>query len=393
MISYDYMQMVIYLSDQWRELVNLVNRFRDELGRPFIGRGEEALVITLALITSEHVILIGEPGTAKSALARRAADLIKAKFFKYLLTRYTEPDELLGPLDISAFREGKYIRVTRNKLPEAEIAFLDEIFNASSAILNTLLSLMNERVIYDGYNEITVPLWTLISASNTTPEEPEYQALYDRFLIRHFVKPISEDRWIDLLEATWKIEREGYRAPSSVLTIDTLKEINSAFYNVDLSRIKQRLVKLYAVLEDQGIHLTDRRKGKALKVMAAHAFLNGRKEVQEEDLMVLKYIAPNNREDQEKVYITLLEEIGTRDRILSDLYEIENNVKEAKIYLARSSEFDPRLLEYLRGLEKAREKIRKIIESTIDDQVKAKATSLMSDIEHLIEDIRRRLLL
>ncbi|MEM0282636.1 MAG: AAA family ATPase, partial [Desulfurococcaceae archaeon] len=168
-----------------------MNRFKSELEKPFIGRGEEALVITLALMTSEHVVLIGEPGTAKSALARRAADLLRARFFKYLLTKYTEPDELFGSLDILAFKVGKYVRVTKNKLPEAEIAFLDEIFNASSAILNTLLTLLNERVIYDGYNEISVPLWTLISASNTVPEEQEYQALYDRFLFRQFVKPVS----------------------------------------------------------------------------------------------------------------------------------------------------------------------------------------------------------
>ncbi|MEM1713463.1 MAG: AAA family ATPase, partial [Desulfurococcaceae archaeon] len=105
--------------------VSSINRFKSELEKPFIGRGEEALVITLALMTSEHVVLIGEPGTAKSALARRAADLLRARFFKYLLTKYTEPDELFGSLDILAFKVGKYVRVTKNKLPEAEIAFLD----------------------------------------------------------------------------------------------------------------------------------------------------------------------------------------------------------------------------------------------------------------------------
>ncbi|MEM4718115.1 MAG: AAA family ATPase [Desulfurococcaceae archaeon] len=381
------------MKEGWWDLIGTIKKFREELEKPFIGRGEESLIITLGLITSEHVILVGEPGTAKSALARRAADLINARFFKYLLTKYTEPDELLGPLDIKSFKEGRYVRITRGKLPEAEIAFLDEIFNASSAILNTLLSLMNERVIYDGYCEISVPLWTLIAASNNVPEEPEYNALYDRFLIRHFVKPVSEDKWLELLEASWKIEREGYRAPSSVLTIDNLKEINNVLYTVDLSRIKHKLIKLFAVLEDQGIHLTDRRKGKALKVLAAHALLNGRREVLEEDLAVLKYIASSSREDQDKIYFILLEEIGTRDRILNDLLEIENNMKEVKVYLVKSVDFDPRLLEYLRGLEKAREKIKKIIESTIDDQVKSKAISVLSDIEHLIENIRGRLLL
>lgn len=376
----------------FRELVTLINKFKRELEKPFVGREEEALVITLALMTSEHVILVGEPGTAKSALARRAADLLKARFFKYLLTRYTEPDELLGPLDIVALKEGKYVRVVRGKLPEAEIAFLDEIFNASSAVLNTLLTLLNERVIYDGYSEIAVPLWTLISASNTVPEEQEYQALYDRFLFRHFVKPVSEDKWHELLEASWKIEREGYKAPQQVLSIEDLKTINSLTLSVDVSRVKPVLVKLFAIMEDQGVHVTDRRKGKALKAIAAHALFNNKLVASEEDLFTLKYVIPSTREELEKVEIILIEELGARERLITELREIEENIREVKAYLTRVTDFDPRLLEYLRGFEKAREKVKKIVESSADDYVKKRATDILVEINHMLEEIRRRLL-
>lgn len=182
------------MSSATNTLLAKAKKFVEELAKPFVGREEEAYVIALAIITGEHAVLIGEPGTAKSALARRAAELINAKFFKYLLTKFTEPDELFGPLDISALKQGKYVRITKNKLPEAEIAFIDEIFNANSAILNMFLTIMNERILYDGYNEIRVPLWTMIAATNSVPEEPELQALYDRFLFKHFVKPISEDK-------------------------------------------------------------------------------------------------------------------------------------------------------------------------------------------------------
>jgi len=376
-----------------QELVSAVNRFKKELEKPFVGREEEALVITFALVTSEHAILVGEPGTAKSAIARRAADLLRARFFKYLLTKYTEPDELLGPLDIAALKEGRYVRITRGKLPDAEIAFLDEIFNAGSAILNALLTLINERIIYDGYVEIPVPLWTLISASNTVPEEQEYQALYDRFLLRHFVKPVSEDKWPMLLEASWKIEREGYRAPQPVLSIEDLKTINSLILSVDVSRVKQQLVKLYAVLEDQGVHLTDRRKGKALKVIAAHAFLNNRLVASEEDLFALKYVAAGTREEAEKVQVILLEELGTRERLLSELREVEENIREAKAFIARVREFDPRLIEYLRGFERAREKIRRIAESATDEYVKKRALDLLVEVGNMVEDIKKRLLM
>lgn len=373
--------------------VSSINKFKSELEKPFIGREEEALVITLALMTSEHIVLIGEPGTAKSALARRAADLLKARFFKYLLTKYTEPDELFGSLDILAFKEGKYVRITKGKLPEAEIAFLDEIFNASSAILNTLLSLLNERLIYDGYNEIPVPLWTLISASNAVPEEQEYQALYDRFLLRHFVKPVSEDRWLQLVDASWRIEREGYRAPHPILTMEDLKFINSMILDVDVSKVRNTLVKTYAVLEDQGVHLTDRRKGKALKAIAAHALLNGRTTATEEDLVVLKYIAPSTREDAEKVYIILLEELSTKERLLSELQEIEDNLREVKALLLKTRDFDPRLVEYLRGLEKARERINRIIGTIADDAIRARSQDILAEVTEIIEEVRKRLLI
>lgn len=378
----------VYVKD--KVLAEKIRMFYKELSKPFVGRDEEALTITISLMTGEHVVLIGEPGTAKSALARRAADLLQARFFKYLLTRYTEPDELLGPLDINALREGRYVRVTRGKLPEAEIAFLDEVFNASSAILNTLLTLMNERVIFDGYNEIAVPLWTLIAASNTVPEEPEYQALYDRFLVRHFIKPVSEDKWKDLLESAWKIEKEGYRAPSPVITMEEIRAISRLVLEVDLSHVLPKLVKLYAVLEDRGIHMTDRRKGKTLKIIAAHSLLNERNTALEEDLSVIKYTAPRDHEESEKVAILLLEELATREKILEELREIRENIREVKAYLARAPEFHPKLLEYLRGLEKTREKLRSIVENVVDDYVRKKALDLLSEANSVIDELKSK---
>jgi len=376
------------VSAQVDKYVKLINTFKAELERPFVGREEEALVITLALMTAEHAILVGEPGTAKSALARRAADLLKARFFKYLLTKFTEPDELLGPLDIQAFKEGRYARIMKNKLPDAEIAFLDEIFNASSAILNTLLTLLNERVVYDGFNEIKVPVWSVIAASNSVPEDPEYQALYDRFLLRHFVKPVSEDKWERLLDAAWRIEVEGYRASQPVLTMSDLAEIHSLVLKVDVSRIKQVLVKIYAELEDQGVHLTDRRKGKALKVIAAHSLLSGRMVSTEEDLFVLKYVAPHSREDVDKVYAVLLEEIGGIERALRELDEIAMNLRAVKSYVERAERFEPRMIEYVRGLEKARDRVKRIASTVHDERVARRAREVLIEIEDVLERIK-----
>ncbi len=373
------------------ELLHLAHRFEEELGRPFVGREEEARAIALSIISGEHIVLIGEPGTAKSALARRAAELINARFFKYLLTRFTEPDELFGPLDINALKQGVYVRITKNKLPEAEIAFIDEIFNANSAILNMFLTIMNERVLYDGYNEIKVPLWTMIAASNQVPDEPELQALYDRFLYRHFVKPVSEDKWMELLDAVWSIESGLYVKAEPILTMDHIRSLNKLLFEVDLSKVKEKLVKLYAILEDHGIHITDRRKGKALKAIAASALLSERTVATEDDLLVLKIVAPRDREESEQVTAILMDEIKASEKYLRELAEIEVNVREAKQYIMGITEFEPRLVDYLRSFESVRDKVRRIAEETSDENVRRKALDVLAEIGDVITLIRRKL--
>lgn len=372
--------------------VSKIRRFMSELEAPFIGRHEEALLITLALLTGEHAILIGEPGTAKSALVRRAAELLNAKFFKYLLTKYTEPSELFGPLDVNALRRGAYVRITKDKLPEAEIAFLDEIFNASSAILNCLLSLMMERVIYDGYTEIKAKLWTLFSASNRIPEDPEIEALYDRFLLRTYVRPLNQELWPKLFEASWRIERGEVPVTAAVMTLEELKNINKLVLSVSLNNVRSHLLKLLLALESKGIHLTDRRKGKLLKVIASHAVINGRMTAAVEDLVVIKYVAPKTSEDFEKITTILMEELRTKEKVLRDLNEIKANVKLAASKVRSLPPFDPRLVDFARNLRNARNKIVGLVKDFEDDEeVMRVYNELLNSIDELLDVINSKL--
>jgi MoxR-like ATPase len=376
---------------QPEELMKLASQFLTELESPFVGRHEESLVITLALMTGEHVVLIGEPGTAKSAIARRSADLLSAKFFKYLLTKFTEPSELFGPLDIKALRQGVYRRITTGKLPEAEIAFLDEIFNANSAVLNSILSIMQERVLYDGYTEIKVPLWTLVGASNRVPEEPELEALYDRFLFRQNVRPLDEESWDSLLDASWKLEMGITQAASKVMSTDDIKEINNLMFKVDLSAVKSKLIRLFMIMNEKELHISDRRKGKILKAIAAHAILEGRLQATESDLIVLKYTVPKDIDDFDKVNTILVEELKTKERIMRELEEIANNVKNSEKSIKELEAFDPRLLDIYKNLKVAKGKIQSLVQDVEDEEVRRKAEEVDDMIESLTQEIMIKL--
>ncbi len=174
----------------------------DQLCATYVERSETIEPLVAAVITRRHAVLIGPPGTAKSSLVRDlAAGLGGLRFFSWLLTEFSVPEELFGPLDISALEQGQYRRLTTSKLPEAELAFIDEVFKAGPAILNTLLSVMQERLFYNDGQPTPVPLVSLIGASNETPtgeQELEAlrlrsgQALWDRFTVRLQVGYIQE---------------------------------------------------------------------------------------------------------------------------------------------------------------------------------------------------------
>ncbi len=362
-----------------------------KLQEPFVGREDEARAIVLALLSREHVVLIGEPGTAKSALARRLAELINARFFKYLLTKYTEPSELFGPLDLKSLKEGIYTRITKGKLPEAEIVFLDEVFNANSAILNALLSIMQERVWYDGYTEIRVPLWSLVGATNRVPEEPELEAIYDRFLIRQYARPLPENKWSDLLEAGWRIESGSVPPIKPVASISDVAEAHKLIFKVDMSSIKSKLLRLYAILEERGIHLTDRRKAKTLKAIAANALLEGRMYAEERDLIVLKYTAPRELGDFDKVNIILSEELRMPERFLKELSDIQANIREASRLVESMRSYDPRLVDLYRSLKIAKSRVLTIQREADDDRVQALAQETLKDIDELLEKISYKL--
>lgn len=276
----------------------LIGRLRrevvDVLKSRFVGRDEVIDLIALALTAGEHLFLFGPPGTAKSALIRQFALAVRGNYFEYMLTRFSEPNEIFGPIDLARLREGTVATVTRDMLPEAEFGFLDELFNANSAILNNLLTVLNERIYRRGAETHRLPLLSLFSASNHLPEEESLRALFDRFLLRCHVTNLKREATPQLLAAGWALEQTP-PVESSVSAQD-LRTLARQVYQVELASITEFYAETVHKLRDLGIAFSDRRAIKGLKLIAASALLCGRTAAQVSDLWVLRYVW--DREEQ-----------------------------------------------------------------------------------------------
>jgi MoxR-like ATPase len=266
------------------------------LGQRFLDKEELIRLLLVALIAGEHMLIVGPPGTAKSALVRHLARLIDARYFEYLLTRFSEPSELFGPVDIKAFREGTYVRRTESMLPEAEIVFLDEIFKSNSAILNSLLGILNERRFFTGSATIQVPLGSLYGATNEIPNDEALAALFDRFLIRAMSENLDSFHFLALLDRGIKAEvAQASGADERIAPLVSLTEVRRIHGRMEsLLRFPEEFLARYKGLlfqiRAEGVSVSDRRAVKLLKLFSANALLDGRTVVNDSDFFVLKHI-------------------------------------------------------------------------------------------------------
>jgi len=249
--------------------------------------------IALAAVAGEHLLVIGPPGTAKSEAVRRVSAAVGGTYFEYLLGRFTEPSEIFGPVDLRRLREGVVETETSGMLPEADVAFLDEVFQGSTAILNTLLGVLNERVFRRGHTLVACPLRVCVGASNALPEDEALNAFADRFLLRVFVAPIADPRLEDLLEAGWGLNSLPAGRTATLADVDTLA---CAARGCDMTAVRPLLAQCLRTLRRAGIALSDRRAVRAQRLIAAAAALDGRRAATTADLWPLVLAVPTEAE-------------------------------------------------------------------------------------------------
>ena len=269
---------------------------RDELRQTFLERGELIDGALAALLSAQNLLIIGPPGTAKSMLADELCRRIEgANYFQWLLTRFTAPEELFGAVSLKGLEQDDYRRVTTRKLPEAHIAFLDEVFKANSSILNSILSVINERRFHNGQHVHDVPLITLFGASNELPEDDELTALYDRFLLRFVVGYIEEDyRFLRMLEAP----------PQEARVCLTLEDLHQMQREADAQpvpgHVHRAMAEIRRQLGKKQIVASDRRYRQSLALMKAHSYLAGDAQVSDQSLLFLEHVLwrePSERAD------------------------------------------------------------------------------------------------
>jgi MoxR-like ATPase len=360
-----------------------INDIFKALSTQFAEREEVIEGMLLALIARQHTLLIGPPGTAKSALiADLASRITGCNYFQWLLTRFSTPEELFGPVSLKELEQGVYKRNTNRKLPAAHLAFCDEIFKGNSAILNSLLTLINERLFYNNGGPVQSPLISVIGSSNEYPEEGEgLEALFDRFLIRFEIDYIGEDlSFISMLRGSAPIP--------ATMSLDELYELQFFSDMVTIPvEVLETLAQIRKELKDQGIRPSDRRFKQALSIIRAKATLSGRQEALVEDILFLKnslWEQPEQREAVVKIVKKYAQDVvkSRLDEINTELLDILNGVREKQGSTDQALEATEKLKAIhheLRKMEQAntgRAEITQAI-SCVQDSIKQIATEVL----------------
>ena len=293
-----------------KQLKTRMSAILQALNSDIYERQEVLSVAFLSALCEQNIFLYGPPGTAKSLISRRLAKVFDTKeYFEYLMQKFSTPEEVFGPISLTELKKDNYVRKTDNYLPTSEFAFLDEIWKSSPAILNTILTLINEKKFRNGKELLDTPLKVLISASNETPPNGQgLEALYDRFTTRLYVSPMESKENFELLLQNGGSSDGAELDEKLLIKTDEWKEWKEEIQKVKISQEVFTIVNAIRLAFEKeskkksfDVYVSDRRWQKALTLVKASAFFCERKETNIVDALLLSHTLWTIKENREKV--------------------------------------------------------------------------------------------
>ena len=279
-----------------KQVIAKTRDIRNELKVEVVERGIEIDLVLACVIARVHMLLLGEPGVAKSMLVNQfLTHVVDARLFSVLLNKNTPPEMLVGPISFTAMKEDRFRRVTTGRLPEANLAFVDEIFKSNATNLNLMLKILNERKFENDGAIVDVPLWSMIGASNELPthDREDLVAFSDRLGIRRLVAPVRTEDGIKQVLGGQLTRNRGERVAPAHTTITTaqIEELQAALREIEVpNRVQDKIVKLRNNAEQENLHLSLRRVFEGVKMIQAQALLADRSEVKAEDLRLFEHV-------------------------------------------------------------------------------------------------------
>lgn len=352
-------------ASQIEQAQNKLLDIKKEMNIMFMEREDLVDIMLNALVSNTNVLMLGDPGTAKSKFTQEICSRITGgNYFQWMLNKTSDPSEILGPFSIKEMENDKFARITEGKLPEANIAFLDEIYKCNSPVLNTLLTIMNEHIFYNDGKPIDVPLLTLVGASNEPPEDDSLAALHDRFIQRINLEYVKDTGNRKSMHRNYILERSGAtinaaKTKISVAEIQLLQEA-SRKVKVDNTIITQ-FISLINELARQNIHISDRRQNECFKILQSSAVLHKRNVVALDDFNALIYVLWQKEEDIDIIRTKIS---GIAKPLDNKFDTIKNQFQEIKNRIDSSTNSKDKMqatIESKKGIEKIVTNLSKLV--------------------------------
>ena len=336
-----------------------------EMNNLFVERDELIKLMELAIVTGTNLLMLGPPGTAKSAITYEMCGRIEnANYFQWMLNKTSDPSEILGPFSVKEMENDKFMRITTGKLPEAHIAFMDEVFKSNAPTLNALLTIMNEHIFYNDGKPVEVPLISMFGASNEPPEDESLDAMYDRFIFRMNVQYIHDAANKKRMHSNYVDNRAGLLnlVNKTTITLEEVQALQAAAKAVKVPKdIINKFIRLISDLDRQAVHISDRRQNECFKVMQGSAVLAGRNSVTLDDFKSLVYVLWEKEEHIPLIESSILKMVNPYDDRFKELKENFNQVKTDIESITDSSQKSKKAIESKGVIEKIASKTNKLI--------------------------------